>query len=63
MTHETVETNATVMNNLTNMLDAQIRGRAAGAYTVVAFKVKVRLVENMVKSHDGSVKVAKVIIQ
>lgn len=29
----------------------------------MAFKVNVRLVENRVKSHDGSVKVVKVIIQ
>lgn len=32
-------------------------------YTVVAFRVNVRLVENSVNSHDGRVKVVKVIIQ
>ena len=30
---------------------------------MVAFRVKVKLVENMVKSHEGSVKVVKVMIQ
>jgi len=32
-------------------------------YTVVAFKVNVRLVENSVNSHDGRVNVVKVITQ
>ena len=30
---------------------------------MVAFKVKVKLVENMVKSQDGNVRVVKVMIQ
>jgi hypothetical protein len=38
-------------------------GLEVSTYTVVAFKVNVRLVENSVNSHDGRVNVVKVINQ
>ena len=64
MNHERVETKATVINNLcAHVSPAYCEEKQIRTHTVVAFSVKVRLVENMVKSHDGSVEVMKAIVQ